>query len=91
MLIVWLFQALIGVAALLLCGFTARAVLKSDRRAPFWLTVTGSLGLVFFVSVPGVAVEMVGVALLAIVAGILMTPAPNPALLEETSPRRPRQ
>jgi hypothetical protein len=74
MVIVWLFQALFGGAALLACGVTCRAVLRGDSRAHFYLTLAGSMALIFFISVPKLPVQMIGVALIAILAGILMTP-----------------
>lgn len=80
MLIVWLCQALFGAAALVLCGVTCRAALRRDARAHFFLTLAGSFALVFFVSVPRIPVHLPAVALLAIVAGMLMTPAPEPQL-----------
>lgn len=87
MLIVGLSQALFGAAALAFCAVTCRAVLRRDPRAHFWLTLAGSLGLIFFVSVPRVAPQMVGVAFVAIIAGILMTPAES-AALDSTAARR---
>ena len=78
MLIVWLCQALFGAAALVLCGMTCRAVLRRDPRAPFFLTLAGSVSLVFFVAIPRVPMQLPGVALLAIIAGILMSPSPVP-------------
>lgn len=91
MLIVWVCQALFGAAALVFCGVTMRAVLQRDSRAHLWLTVAGSLGLIFFVSVPGARFEMIGVALLAIVAGILMAPVSRaPLSFDSTSTRRRR-
>ena len=86
MLIVWLCQALFGCAVLVLCGMTCRAVLHRDTRSHFYLTLSGSFALVFFVSVPDVPAQMLGVALMAIIAGILMTPAP--VSLDSTATRR---
>ncbi len=91
MLIVWVCQALFGAAALVFCCVTMRAVLQHDSRAHLWLTIAGSLGLIFFVSVPGARFEMIGVALLAIVAGILMAPVSRaPLSFDSTSTRRRR-
>ncbi len=89
MLIVWLCQALFGCAVLVLCGMTCRAVLHRDPRAHFFLTLAGSLALVFFVSVPNAPVQMIGVALIAIIAGILTTPAP--VSFDSTATRRSRR
>ena len=91
MLIVWLSQVLFGVAALALCGVTCRAVLRRDARAPFWLTLAGSLALVFFVTIPRVMPQMIGVALVAIVAGMLMTPAGSPVSFDSTATRKSRR
>ena len=92
MLVVWLSQVLFGASALALCGITCRAVLRRDRRAPFWLTVAGSVALVFFVSIPRVPPQMLGVSLIAIVAGILMSPAAEaPVALDSTLTRKWRR
>ena len=88
MLVIWLSQVLFAGAALALCGVTCRAVLGRDRRAPFLLTVAGSVCLVFFVSVPRVPPQMIGVALIAIVAGMLMSPAEAPVSFDSTATRK---
>lgn len=91
MLIVWVCQALFGAAALVFCCVTVHAILQHDSRAHLWLTVAGSFALIFFVSVRGVRVEMMGVALLAIVAGILMAPVSRaPLSFDSTATRRRR-
>lgn len=85
MLVVWLCQALLGAAALVLCGVTCRAVLRRDARAHVYLTLAGSVALIFFVSVPRIPVQVPGIALLAIIAGILVAPAPQaPVSLDST-------
>lgn len=91
MLIVWLSQALFGTAALGLCGMTCRAALRRDERTHFFLTLAGSVALVFFVSVPRIPVQMIGVAVVAIVAGILMAPAQPTVALDSTSTRKSRR
>jgi len=91
MLLVWLCQALFGVAALGLCGVTCRAVLRRDERAHFFLTVAGSVALVFFVSVPRIPIEMIGIAVAAIIAGILMSPAEPTVALDSTATRKWRR
>jgi hypothetical protein len=79
MLVVWLFQLLTGVLALAFCALTAAAVLRRDPRAPLALTVSGALGLIFFVSVPNIRYELIAVALLAVIAGtVIGTPAAKP-------------
>lgn len=94
MLIVSLCQALFGVAALGCCAVTASAVLRGDRRAHLWLTLSGSFALVVFVSLPQTPYEMIGVALVTIAAGVLMTPAPAddrpPLSFDSTATRRRR-
>lgn len=74
MVILWLFQALFAGAVLVACGVTCRAVLHGNPKAHFYLTLAGSMALVFFISIPRAPMQMLGVALIAIVAGILMTP-----------------
>ena len=92
MLVVGLCQALFGCAVLVVCGVASRAVLRRDPRSHFFLTLTGSLALVFFVSVPGAPFQMIGVALISIIAGILMTPAPEPPIsFDSTATRRSRR
>ena len=92
MLIVWLTQALFGAAALAFCALTCRAVLRRDPRAHLWLTVAGSVSLVFFVSVPRIPVEMIGVSLVAIVAGVLMSPAAAGSIaFDSTATRKSRR
>ncbi|HYR28931.1 MAG TPA: hypothetical protein VEU30_10725 [Thermoanaerobaculia bacterium] len=91
MLLVWLCQALFGVAALGLCGVTCRAVLRRDERAHFFLTVAGSVALVFFVSVPRIPIEMIGIAVAAVIAGILMSPAEPTVALDSTATRKWRR
>ena len=92
MVVVWLSQLLFGAAALLFCAVTCRAVLRHDRRAHFWLTLAGSLALVFFVTIPGVPAQMIGVAVAAILAGVLMTPAEHrPVALDSTATRKSRR
>jgi hypothetical protein len=91
MLLVWLCQALFGVAALGLCGMTCRAVLRRDERAHFFLTLAGSVALVFFVSVPRIPIEMIGIAVAAIIAGILMSPAEPTVALDSTATRKWRR
>ena len=92
MLIVWLSQVLFGAAALAFCGITCRAVLRRDRRAHFWLTIAGSVSLVFFATVPRIPPQMLGIAVVAIAAGILMTPAPAPSIsFDSTATRKSRR
>ena len=92
MLIVWLCQALFGAAALVLCGMTCRAVLRRDERAHFFLTLAGSVSLVFFVSVPRIPVEMIGISLVAIAAGVLMAPRFDATVaLDSTATRKWRR
>ena len=92
MLIVSLCQTLFGATALVFCALTASAVLRGDRRAHLWLTLSGSFALVVFVSIAEVRYEMIGVALITIAAGILMTPAEErtPLSLDSTATRRRR-
>jgi hypothetical protein len=92
MLIVWVCQALFGTAALVLCGMTCRAILRRDPRAHLFLTVAGSLALIFFVSIPRIPAQLPGVGVLAIIAGILMTPAPEARIpLDSTATRKWRR
>ena len=91
MLIVWLSQVLFGAAALAFCGITCRAVLRRDKRAHFWLTIAGSAALVFFVSIPRVAPQMIGVAVVAILAGMLMAPAEITVPFDSTATRKSRR
>ena len=92
MVIVWLCQALFGAAAVVLCGVTCRAVLRRDPRAHLFLTIAGSLALIFFVSVPRIPPQLPGVALLAIIAGVLMTPAAEARIaLDSTATRKWRR
>ena len=92
MVIVWLCQALFGAAAVVLCGATCRAVLRRDPRAHLFLTIAGSLALIFFVSVPRIPPQLPGVALLAIIAGVLMTPAAEARIpLDSTAARKWRR
>lgn len=91
MLIVWLCQALFALAALGLCGVTCRAVLRRDARAHLFLTLAGSMSLIFFVTVPRIPVQMIGVALMAILAGVLMAPADGAAALDSTATRKWRR
>ena len=74
MLVIWLAQGLFGAAALAFCALTCHAVLRRDAHAPLWLTLAGSLSLVFFVSVPKLPAQMIGISLVAIAAGVLMSP-----------------
>lgn len=92
MVVVWLCQALFASAALVWCGVTCRAVLRRDSRASFFLTLAGSLALVFFVSIPRVPLQMIGIALVAVIAGVLMTPAPDSSVsFDSTATRRSRR
>jgi hypothetical protein len=92
MLIVWLSQALFGTAALAFCALTCRAVLRRDARAHLWLTIAGSVSLIFFVSVPRIPPQMVAIAVVAILAGILMAPAPEaPVSFDSTATRKSRR
>ena len=92
MLIVWLSQVLFGAAALAFCAATCRAVLRRDPRAYLWLTVAGSVALIFFVSVPRIPPQMIGVAVAAILAGILMAPAAAaPVTFDSTATRKSRR
>ena len=92
MVVVWLSQLLFGVAAIVFCAVTCRAVLRRDRSAYFWLTVAGGLALVFFVTIPGVPAQMLGVAVAAILAGMLMAPAGGRAIaFDSTATRKSRR
>ena len=92
MVVVWLSQLLFGMAALVFCAVTCRAVLRRDPRGHFWLTLAGSLALIFFVTIPGVPKQMIGIALAAIAAGILMTPAAAPGInFDSTATRKSRR
>lgn len=87
MRIVWLCQALFGAAALALCGMTCRAVLRRDERAHFFLTLAGSVS-----PVPRIAVEMIGISLVAIAAGVLMAPRLDATVaLDSTATRKWRR
>jgi hypothetical protein len=74
MLILWLCWALFGAAALTSCVLTCIAVLHGDKRAHFYLMLAGAFALTFFISLPDPPLEMIGLALLAIVAGALLAP-----------------
>lgn len=92
MVIVWLCSALFGSAALVACGVTCRAVLRQDSRGYFFLTLSGSLGLVFFATIPRMPFEMIGIALVAVIAGVLMTSAPEPTVsFDSTATRKSRR
>lgn len=92
MLIIWLSQALFGTAALAFCALTCRAVLRRDPRAHLWLTIAGGISLIFFVSVPRIPPQMIGVAVVAIAAGILMSPAPAASIsFDSTATRKSRR
>ena len=93
--IVSLCQALFGVAALAFCALTADAVLRRGRRAHLWLTLAGAFALVVFLSIPAVRYEMLAVAVLAMIAGVLMAPAaesdpPRTLTFDSTATRRRR-
>ncbi len=68
-------QALFGALALTACGIALRAALRRDQGTSLYLIVAGVSGLAFFLTVPGIRVEMIAVALLAIVGAALMIPA----------------
>ena len=93
MLILALSQALFGAAALVFSAVTCHSVLRADKRAHLYLTITGSIALVFFVSLPGPPVEMIALSLLTLATGIILTPRPQPprdVSFDSTATRRRR-
>lgn len=97
MLVIWMAQALFGLAALACSAMAARAVLRRDRRGHFYLMLTGAFALVFFLTLPTFPMEMIGISLLAIATGAVLAPTPErPATtlprisLEDTATRRRR-
>jgi hypothetical protein len=75
MLILLLCQTTLGVAALVTCVLAARSVLRHDGRASSYMTLTGVLSFIFFITVPDVRIEVISLSLIIAGAGALMMPA----------------
>jgi hypothetical protein len=70
----WIVQILFGAVALISAGFAIHALLGHRPRACWYVMLTGCFALVFFLTLPGVRWEAIGVSALVIVAGaVLMT------------------
>jgi predicted MFS family arabinose efflux permease len=70
-----LFQAAFGVAAVVACLFAIRSVIRHDRSLSFFVTLSGACALAFFLTVPNVAPEMILLSVLMIATGALLIPA----------------
>lgn len=72
-----LFQAVSGAAAVISCIFAIRSVIRHHRSLSFFVSLSGACALAFFLSVPDVAPEMILLSVLMIATGALLIPAEN--------------
>lgn len=74
MLILDVVQTVFGFAALAACAVAIRDAFTRNRQLGMHLATAGLFAVVFFLSVPEVPIEIIGVAFLTIVCGGLMHP-----------------
>lgn len=72
-----LFQAVFGAAAVIACLLAIRSVVRHERSLSFFVTLAGACALAFFLAVPDVAPEMILLSVLMIATGALLIPAEN--------------
>ena len=83
MLVPWLVSVLFGVATLI-CAFVAgESALRNRPRAGLFLTLTGTFGFIFFLSLKSVPISMVLIALLAAAAGAILAPRIESPLIDD--------
>src|SRR5687768_33950 len=74
MLVLWLVQIVLGVFTLTSAFVAGQSALRNLPRAGLFVTLTGTAGLLFFLTLKAVPFEMIAVALLAIVVGAVLAP-----------------
>ncbi|HSP35439.1 MAG TPA: hypothetical protein VLU46_14085 [Thermoanaerobaculia bacterium] len=72
-----LFQAVFGIAAVISCVLAIRSVFRHERSLSFFVCLSGACALAFFLSVPDVAPEMILLSVLMIATGALLIPSEN--------------
>ncbi len=75
MSILSLCQAVFGGAALVGCILAILSVLRHQRSLSFYVTLSGTCALAFFLSMPHAAPEMILLSVLMIATGGLLIPA----------------
>jgi hypothetical protein len=70
----WLCQAVFGAAALASTAAAAWSVARHGHRSGYYLCLSGSFSLVFFLTVPEIRPELVALSVLAIIAGAILMP-----------------
>lgn len=89
MIIVRLFQGLIGAIALSLCGVAAWRLLRRERRAALFVSLAGLVSAAFFVSIRGTPIATILIALLTAATGfIIAAPRKDRSDLDDTTMRR---
>jgi len=92
MIMVRLFQALVGAIALSLCGVAAWRLLRRERRAALFVSLAGLVSAAFFVSIQGTPLAAILIALLTAATGfIIAAPRSDRTDLDDTTlGRRPK-
>lgn len=91
MIIVPLFQGLLGGIALILCAVAAWRLLRRKKRAALFVTLAGLASAVFFVSIRGTPLVTILIALLTAATGfIIAIPRDGHSDFDDTTNRRPK-
>ncbi len=72
-----LFEAVSGAAALVGCCLAIWAVIRRKRNVSFYVTLSGSCALAFSLAMTNIAPEMILLSVLTIATGALFIPAEN--------------
>ena len=82
-MVLWLCQAIFGVAALASTAAAAWSVARNGHRGSYYLCLSGAFSLVFFLTVPEILPELVILSVLAIAAGALLMPLDGRPVVED--------
>ena len=78
MLILSVVQVSFAAVAVTCCAAAGMAAVRRSAALGFYLMLAGGFGFVFFMAVPNAALQMPLVALVAIAAGVVLAPQPEP-------------
>jgi hypothetical protein len=77
MIVIELMQVLFGMAAFFTCTIACLSLLRGQGPSGIHVATAGGFALIFFLSVAQVRYELVGIAVLTILAGLLLQRAPE--------------
>ena len=83
MLVLWLVQVLFGVTTLVCAFIAGESALRNRPRAGLFLSLTGTFGFIFFLTLKAVPISMVLIALLAAATGAIVAPRVEKPLIDD--------